>query len=317
MGRRCDVTQAVRLARSAVSIPLEDVAAAADVPRLADELTGLGHRGRCDAAAAAASGRGVEAALVHRLCPPGAVRSAAAHAEGLVIAGTAGWRVGASVSHRSARTAGVARVAAGSPLSETRLEAAGWLDLPPAVAVGLSGDDDWSVREQIAENRGCDLFALTIVACDQTQEVRVAVAANPSVPRRALKRLLGDDSWDVRGPAAANPVWGRTKSEQLLKDIYPDITRRGIEFLFLSERAASMLDEMADKSFDPSKLEDNAQAETFNGLVAAKLARRSPSRHSGYLRGPKLMEVLAGMWRMRQRKRLRRMRQRKRRAKQR
>ena len=107
MGRRCDVAQAVRLARSAVSIPLEDVAAAADVPRLADELTGLGHRGRCDAAAAAASGRGVEAALVHRLCPPGAVRSAAAHAEGIVIAGTAGWRVGASMSHRSARTAGV------------------------------------------------------------------------------------------------------------------------------------------------------------------------------------------------------------------
>ena len=70
-----------------------------------------------------------------------------------------------------------------------------------------------------------DLFALTVVACDQTREVREAAATNPSVPRRSLERLLDDDSWDVRGPAAANPVWGRTKSEQLLKDIYPVITR--------------------------------------------------------------------------------------------
>ena len=76
--------------------------------------------------------------------------------------------------------------------------------LSPAVLAALAGDDDWTVRGNVAANTSTPAEALVTLAGDSHFRVRCSVAANPSTPAEALTTLADDDDWHVRGYVAAN-----------------------------------------------------------------------------------------------------------------
>jgi len=77
--------------------------------------------------------------------------------------------------------------------------------LSPAVLAALAGDEDWTVRCNVAANPSMPPGVLVTLAGDSHLRVRSAVAANPSTPAGALVTLAGDDDWHVRAYVVANP----------------------------------------------------------------------------------------------------------------
>lgn len=66
---------------------------------------------------------------------------------------------------------------------------------------GLSKDDSWTVREQVAGNRSSSVQILSDLSKDEMYPVREAVALNPNTPFKILAILMKDNNKYVRKSA--------------------------------------------------------------------------------------------------------------------
>ena len=71
-------------------------------------------------------------------------------------------------------------------------------DCNPLVLKWLAGDDDLSVRRNVAKNTKCTADILIRLAEDQSVHVPVAVALNTHCPVATLALLAGGENSDVR-----------------------------------------------------------------------------------------------------------------------
>ncbi len=76
---------------------------------------------------------------------------------------------------------------------------------PPETLRTLAQDEDWRVRQAVAQNPGLAADLLTRLSSDTDADVRRAVVAHPQVTQDILERLSLDDQADLRLQVAQHP----------------------------------------------------------------------------------------------------------------
>jgi hypothetical protein len=69
----------------------------------------------------------------------------------------------------------------------------------------LAQDEDWHVRQAVAQNPGAGLNTLELLAEDSDRDVRAAVATNTSINSKLLEQFVIDSDELVRNAALRNP----------------------------------------------------------------------------------------------------------------
>lgn len=78
----------------------------------------------------------------------------------------------------------------------------------------LAEDEDWRVRENVAENPNTSVDILIKLAKDGDKYVRAGVAQNPNAPADVLKILAKDGDNEVREQARNNPNFVKNRRKQ-------------------------------------------------------------------------------------------------------
>lgn len=94
---------------------------------------------------------------------------------------------------------------ANSTKALTRSGAARGSRCPVALLEQLAGDDEWSVRAEVAHNKSTPERLLRRLAVDPHPAVRAAAAGSRSCPAEALWRLALDPNEEVRRIAGESP----------------------------------------------------------------------------------------------------------------
>ena len=222
-----DSTTVVRAARSAVGVPLNDIAAVAGIreavmDRVMMDLTRRGHCDRLIAGRIADLDEADLAAVLRsKRCPaslvrltrsddPQSVRSASVGAAGWATRSPASPSAPRSVlcGHLHARTAETVKVQARDK-SQARETVASNPGCAPAVLAGLAAGFDLAdrgVRLALARNPGCDPAVLAVFAANPDERLCAAVAGeHPGCAPTVLAVLAADPDPAVRLRAADNP----------------------------------------------------------------------------------------------------------------
>ena len=77
-------------------------------------------------------------------------------------------------------------------------------DTPEETLVELSTDNEWTVREAVAENPSTPPETLAELGKDPWDKVKLAVARNPSTPPETLAELTTDPHPEVSSSAIEN-----------------------------------------------------------------------------------------------------------------
>ena len=196
---------AVRAARSAAVLGLEDVAAAVGVSRdhVVSSLMEAAPRGRCAqiiAEGLPAGGDRLDRMLSDAACGPSVRR---AHPGEYAAQGVPGWR--SRHVQDSDAPAALMRRCAGHPDRRVRLYAAVNVSCPPVLVERLSTDDDWATRAEMAKHPFVSCRVLERLAADPDIRVVETVARHPALPAAAWEQLAAHTGSSVRGEAASNP----------------------------------------------------------------------------------------------------------------
>ena len=158
----------------------------------------------------------------------------------------------------------------------------------------LRGDEDWRVRQAVAENPGVDMALLGKLASDADADVRKAVARHPGLPAEGLSRLAGDENLDVRLRVAAHPRAPAETLHLLAGDDEESVREAARDHPGLSSQSLEryLRAESLDAALAPAFLEDLSR----RGLYARALAAQNPATP------PRRLAELArdAEWRVRQ-----------------
>ena len=107
----------------------------------------------------------------------------------------------------------------------------------PKLRKELAVDDDWRIREAVANNEAAELEILEAMGTDPDRDVRGAVARHANTPLAVLEALSADSDHSVRAAVLANPKLVDSQRQACLASAY----RRTLISAIGTERVAALL----------------------------------------------------------------------------